>query len=75
MTPACAKACPTESIQFGDLDELREKASDRLASLVAAGEPGARLCGHSPDDGVGGDGAFFSYSTSPKCTASPRTRS
>ena len=26
LTPACAKACPTQSIQFGPLDELRERA-------------------------------------------------
>ena len=26
MEPACAQACPTESIQFGELDELRERA-------------------------------------------------
>ncbi len=26
MEPACAKACPTDSIQFGELDELRERA-------------------------------------------------
>src|SRR5213083_178504 len=26
MEPACAKACPTQSIQFGPLDELRERA-------------------------------------------------
>ncbi|MFI0777626.1 4Fe-4S dicluster domain-containing protein [Streptomyces sp. NPDC021212] len=44
--PACAKACPTESIQFGPLDELRERAA-------------ARLYGHDPEDGAGGDGAFF----------------
>jgi formate dehydrogenase iron-sulfur subunit len=28
--PACAKACPTESIQFGPLDELRERAHARV---------------------------------------------
>ncbi|MET9533143.1 MULTISPECIES: 4Fe-4S dicluster domain-containing protein [unclassified Streptomyces] len=57
--PACAKACPTESIQFGPLDELRERAALRVEQLQEAGVPGARLYGHEPDDGVGGDGAFF----------------
>jgi formate dehydrogenase iron-sulfur subunit len=59
LEPACAKACPTESIQFGDLDELRERAQVRVDQLVAAGETGARLYGHDPDDGVGGTGAMF----------------
>jgi formate dehydrogenase iron-sulfur subunit len=57
--PACAKACPTDSIQFGPLDELRERADSRLAQLQAAGVSGGRLYGRDPDDGVGGDGAFF----------------
>jgi formate dehydrogenase iron-sulfur subunit len=59
MEPACAKACPTDSIQFGPLDELRERAGARLDQLHEAGEPSARLYGNDPDDGVGGDGAFF----------------
>jgi formate dehydrogenase iron-sulfur subunit len=59
LMPACATACPTESIVFGPLDELRERAADRLAELQDRGEPGARLYGHDPDDGVGGAGAFF----------------
>jgi formate dehydrogenase iron-sulfur subunit len=57
--PACAKACPTDSIQFGPLDELRERADRRLAQLQDAGVADARLYGHDPGDGVGGDGAFF----------------
>ncbi|MBW8486867.1 4Fe-4S dicluster domain-containing protein [Actinomadura parmotrematis] len=59
LEPACAKACPTESIQFGPLDELRERAAARVERLHADGVPEARLYGADPDDGVGGDGAFF----------------
>jgi len=59
LVPACAKACPTESIQFGDLDVLRAAADARLASLHADGVSEAQLYGRDPEDGVGGDGAFF----------------
>jgi len=59
MEPACAKACPTESIQFGELGELRERAAGRVEELHARGESSARLYGADPDDGVGGFGAFF----------------
>lgn len=59
MEPACAKACPTDSIQFGPLEELRERAAGRVDQLRAAGVADARLYGADPDDGVGGDGAFF----------------
>ncbi|WP_145781700.1 4Fe-4S dicluster domain-containing protein [Micromonospora taraxaci] len=59
MTPACAQACPTESIQYGPLDELRERAAARVDTLHERGVPEARLYGHDPNDGVGGDGAFF----------------
>jgi formate dehydrogenase iron-sulfur subunit len=57
--PACAKACPTESIQFGPLDELRERAAARVEALHEEGVPEAQLYGHDPDNGVGGDSAFF----------------
>ncbi|BEP11763.1 4Fe-4S dicluster domain-containing protein [Acidothermaceae bacterium B102] len=57
--PACAKACPTESIQFGPLDELRLRAQTRVEQLHAGGVLDAQLYGESPVDGVGGDGAFF----------------
>ena len=56
LMPACATACPTQSIQYGPLDELRERAEARLEQLD---RPEARLYGHDPDDGVGGQGAFF----------------
>ncbi len=59
LTPACAQACPTQSIQFGELGELRERAQERLELFVEAGVEGAQLYGADPDDGVGGFGAFF----------------
>jgi formate dehydrogenase iron-sulfur subunit len=59
LTPACAQACPTQSIQYGELDELRSRAAGRVAELHEAGVPEAKLYGHDPQDGVGGDGAFF----------------
>ena len=59
LTPACAKACPTESIQFGPLDELRERARERVTALQQAGETKARLYLEDSDDGIGGGGAFF----------------
>jgi formate dehydrogenase iron-sulfur subunit len=57
--PACAKACPTKSIQFGPLDELRERADQRLEKLQDEGWNGAQLYLRDPDDGIGGAGAFF----------------
>jgi formate dehydrogenase iron-sulfur subunit len=57
LEPACAQACPTDSIQYGPLDELREKANGRLEMLVEAGAEGARLYG--ADEEEYGMGAFF----------------
>ncbi len=57
--PACAKACPTQSIQYGDLDELRERAAARVEALHEQGVPEATLYLENPDDGIGGGGAVF----------------
>jgi formate dehydrogenase iron-sulfur subunit len=59
MEPACAQACPTDSIQFGPLDELRDRAAKRVEKLHERGHGEARLYGHGSSDGVGGFGAFF----------------
>ena len=72
LKPACATACPTESIKFGNLDELRVQAADRLHDLKSKGIDDAQL--YDPvDSSVGGIHAFFivrgdprSYNLPPK---------
>src|SRR5919199_876650 len=59
LEPACSKACPTDSIQFGPVEELRRRAAARVDQLKAAGEEKARLYGADPDGPVGGLNAFF----------------
>jgi formate dehydrogenase iron-sulfur subunit len=59
LEPACAQACPTDSIQFGRLDDLRARATARVDTLHRQGVNEARLYGDDEDDGVGGFGAFF----------------
>jgi formate dehydrogenase iron-sulfur subunit len=58
LTPACAHACPTESIKFGKLDELRAEAKRRIEDLHTRGMKDATL--YDPmDTSVGGVHAFF----------------
>ena len=59
MEPACAHACPTKSIQFGPLEELRERAEGKVQALHEAGLDGARLYLEDEANGIGGAGAFF----------------
>ena len=56
--PACAKACPTESILFGDLEELQKAADRRIAKLHANGMTDATIW-NPTDTSVGGTHAFF----------------
>ena len=61
MTPACAKACPTASIQFGEIEELQERARGRVAHLQEIGVKEAYLYGAGADNQPGTEGlnAFF----------------
>jgi formate dehydrogenase iron-sulfur subunit len=57
--PACAQACPTTSIKFGDLDEMVATAQQRVDTLRDNGFTEARLYGANAQDGVGGTGSVF----------------
>jgi formate dehydrogenase iron-sulfur subunit len=59
LEPACSKACPTDSIQFGPVAELRERAQRRVEQLHQQGETRAYLYGADPNGPVGGLNAFF----------------
>ena len=58
LVPACAQACPTESIQFGPIDELRARAEARVQQLQSEGFAGARLYG-ADESVLGGLNAFY----------------
>jgi formate dehydrogenase iron-sulfur subunit len=59
LGPACAKACPTESIKFGYRDELEQVARTRVEALRKMGHQGAQLYGADADGPLGGLNAFF----------------
>jgi formate dehydrogenase iron-sulfur subunit len=59
LGPACAKACPTESIQFGFRDELVVKAQKRVEKLKGMGFKEAQLYGAESSGFLGGLNAFF----------------
>ena len=70
MEPACAKACPTESIQFGELPELHQRAADRVRQLHALGREEAYLYGTPGAPGATGGieslNAFFLLTDRPE---------
>src|SRR5947209_1638388 len=59
LEPACAKSCPTDSIQYGEVEELKKHARERLGLLHERGLNEARLYG--VDDNIldGGLHSFF----------------
>jgi formate dehydrogenase iron-sulfur subunit len=58
LEPACSKACPTDSIQFGTISALRDRAQRRVAQLHQGGEQRAYLYG-ADDTMLGGLNSFF----------------
>jgi formate dehydrogenase iron-sulfur subunit len=69
LEPACAKACPTDSIQFGAYEELVDVAQRRVATLHERGLDGAYLYGAGDAPGAqlaGGLGAFFLLTEPPE---------
>jgi formate dehydrogenase iron-sulfur subunit len=74
LEPACAKACPTDSIQFGPYDELVERAEARVTELHRRGVSDAYLYGAGDEPGeevAGGLGAFFLLTTPPERVGLP----
>jgi len=59
LGPACAKACPTQSIRFGFRDELAGVAEKRVEELRKLGYKDAQLYGADPKGDLGGLNAFF----------------
>ena len=62
LQPACAQACPTHSIQFGSISDLRKRAQARVQALKGAGESRAYLYGLDGDgytERIGGLNAFY----------------
>jgi formate dehydrogenase iron-sulfur subunit len=70
LVPACAQACPTASIQFGPIDELRERATRRVEQLHASGANEAYLYG-ADDKVLGGLNAFYLLMDPPETYALP----
>ena len=70
LEPACAKSCPTESIQFGEVHELVERAKQRVEKLHSIGVDAASLYGAPDTPGATGDlghlNAFFLLTQRPE---------
>jgi len=70
LVPACAQACPTASIQFGPIEELRERASRRVEQLHSQGAEQASLYG-ADETILGGLNAFYLLMDTPNTYGLP----
>jgi formate dehydrogenase iron-sulfur subunit len=69
LTPACAKSCPTESIRFGPVEELRAAGRERVATLREQGID-AYFYG---DESLGGTGGIGGLNAMSVLNAPPNT--
>src|SRR5438477_1924452 len=70
MVPACAQACPTNSIQFGKVADLKRRAQERVAQLHREKVPAAYLYG-ADDKVLGGLNAFYLLVDTPETYGLP----
>jgi len=70
LIPACAKTCPTDSIQFGPLRKLIPRAKARVRQLHEQGETRAYLYGVEKDY-LGGLSNFYLLIDQPRVYALP----
>jgi formate dehydrogenase iron-sulfur subunit len=71
LEPACAQACPTDSIRFGPITEMRRLAEHRVRQLHALGETRAYLYG-ADDTILGGLNSFYLLVDEPEVYGLPR---
>jgi formate dehydrogenase iron-sulfur subunit len=76
LEPACAKSCPTDSIQFGEIGDLVARAEERVEALRRQGAPNAALYGTPGTNGATGGidrlNAFFLILDEPEVYNLPR---
>jgi formate dehydrogenase iron-sulfur subunit len=71
LEPACSKACPTDSIRFGFIRELRTRAQQRVQQLHERGETRAYLYG-ADEQMLGGLNSFYLLVDEPEVYGLPR---
>jgi formate dehydrogenase iron-sulfur subunit len=70
LAPACAQACPTQSIRFGPLAQMKKEANQRVAQLHRLGQTQARLYG-ADDKVLGGLNSFYLLMDEPEVYGLP----
>jgi len=70
LPPACAQACPTQSIRFGPIKDLKKQAQARVEQLQGEGRHKAQLYG-ADDKVLGGLNAFYLLEDQPEVYGLP----